>query len=205
MTDEQPPLPRQRFADFDIELREEAMAAGVPLIAELVERGEFLSHPHTRSNWRHALSRVSPLIDRGSHGDWEAAVEELQQALERKGDSGARVRTYGMNFINYLPYLKLGIAYYHLQKYREAIQAYQRADDPPGTGGDDHLEVDPVSVWHYLSFLIPPAPLTTDGTTNQPMLASTTGSVATSRYSKLRPVFLARCCLFIAFPLRSER
>lgn len=45
----------------------------VELIAELVERGEFLSHPHTRSNWRRALSRVSPLVDRGSHGDWEAA------------------------------------------------------------------------------------------------------------------------------------
>ncbi len=45
----------------------------VELIAELVERGEFLSHPHTRSNWRRELSQVSPLVDRGSYGDWEAA------------------------------------------------------------------------------------------------------------------------------------
>jgi trimethylamine---corrinoid protein Co-methyltransferase len=45
----------------------------VELIAELVERGEFLSHPHTRANWRRELSQVSPLVDRGSHGDWEAA------------------------------------------------------------------------------------------------------------------------------------
>jgi hypothetical protein len=46
--------------------------------------------------------------------DWSLAVAELQEALERKGDSGARVRSYGMKVIAYFPYLKLGIAYYHL-------------------------------------------------------------------------------------------
>jgi trimethylamine--corrinoid protein Co-methyltransferase len=45
----------------------------VGLISELVERGEFLSHTHTRLHWREELSVPSTLIDRRSYGDWEAA------------------------------------------------------------------------------------------------------------------------------------
>jgi trimethylamine--corrinoid protein Co-methyltransferase len=45
----------------------------VKLIAELVESGEFLSHPHTKEFWRSELTVASPLIDRDSYGDWESA------------------------------------------------------------------------------------------------------------------------------------
>ncbi len=58
-------------------------------------------------------------------GNWSRAVEELQQALERKGDSGARVRYYGMKVREYFPYLKLGIAYFQLGQYEAALQAFQ--------------------------------------------------------------------------------
>ena len=37
--------------------------------------------------------------------NWTEAVAQITQALERKGDSGARVRTYGMKIIGYFPYL----------------------------------------------------------------------------------------------------
>jgi tetratricopeptide (TPR) repeat protein len=57
--------------------------------------------------------------------NWDRAIEELQQALERKGDSGARVRSYGMKVLAYFPYLKLGIAYYHLGQIEAALQAFQ--------------------------------------------------------------------------------
>jgi tetratricopeptide (TPR) repeat protein len=57
--------------------------------------------------------------------DWGRAVQELQEALERKGDSGARVRSYGMKVVAYFPYLKLGIAYYHLGQIDAALQAFQ--------------------------------------------------------------------------------
>jgi tetratricopeptide (TPR) repeat protein len=60
-----------------------------------------------------------------SNENWEQAIEELQQALERKGDSGARVRYYGMKVDSYFPYLKLGIAYYHLGQVEAALQAFQ--------------------------------------------------------------------------------
>ena len=56
--------------------------------------------------------------------DWRLAIEELNQALERKGDSGHRVRTYGMNVVDYFPYLKLGIAYYRLGQHEAALEAF---------------------------------------------------------------------------------
>ena len=56
--------------------------------------------------------------------DWSLAVQEINEALQRKGDSGARVRSYGMNFVAYFPYLRLGIAYYHLGQFDAALQAF---------------------------------------------------------------------------------
>lgn len=69
----------------------------VELIGELVNTGEFLSHPHTRQYWKQELSIASPLIDRDSYGDWEAkggltaqdrARAELKRRLAAAGDSG---------------------------------------------------------------------------------------------------------------------
>jgi trimethylamine--corrinoid protein Co-methyltransferase len=45
----------------------------VGLIADLVARGEFLSHEHTRRHWREELSIPSAVVDRQTYGDWEAA------------------------------------------------------------------------------------------------------------------------------------
>ena len=56
--------------------------------------------------------------------DWTAAAAAITAALEQRADSGTRVRTYGMRFIEYLPYLKLGIAYYHLDEPDAALQAF---------------------------------------------------------------------------------
>lgn len=57
--------------------------------------------------------------------DWMLAVQEINGALEKKGDSGARVRSYGMNVISYFPYFKLGTAYYHLNQFDAALQAFE--------------------------------------------------------------------------------
>ncbi len=56
---------------------------------------------------------------------WSEAIEEINSALEKKGDSGARTRTYGMKFTAYFPYLNLGIAYYNLGQLEAALQAFE--------------------------------------------------------------------------------
>lgn len=61
-------------------------------------------------------------------GDWAEAVAQINQAIERKGDSGARVRSYGMKVISYFPYLKLGTAYYRLEQFDAALQAFETED-----------------------------------------------------------------------------
>jgi tetratricopeptide (TPR) repeat protein len=72
--------------------------------------------------WYEHYARAETALENGS---WDRAIEELQQALERKGDSGARVRWYGMKVYPYFPYFKLGIAYYHLGQFEAALQAFQ--------------------------------------------------------------------------------
>ncbi len=56
---------------------------------------------------------------------WSEAIDQINRALEKKGDSGARVRTYGMKFTAYFPYLMLGIAYYNLDQLEAALQAFE--------------------------------------------------------------------------------
>ena len=56
---------------------------------------------------------------------WTLAVQQLNAALEKKGDSGARVRSYGMNVVAYFPYFRLGVAYFHLGQYDAALQAFE--------------------------------------------------------------------------------
>ena len=56
---------------------------------------------------------------------WAEAIDQANRALEKKGDSGARVRTYGMKFTAYFPYLTLGIAYYNLGQLEAALQAFE--------------------------------------------------------------------------------
>jgi tetratricopeptide (TPR) repeat protein len=72
--------------------------------------------------WYEHYTRAETALE---NQNWSRAVEELQQALERKGDSGARVRYYGMKVRAYFPYLKLGIAYYHLGQVEAALQAFK--------------------------------------------------------------------------------
>ena len=78
--------------------------------------------------------------------NWDRAVEELQQALERKGDSGARVRYYGMRVRPYFPYLKLGVAYYYLGQYEAALQAFQTEEQ---LGAIQESEDDLAELNHY--------------------------------------------------------
>ena len=82
----------------------------------------LIAHPATADPWYEHYSKAETAL---GDQDWTLAVQQINEALERKGDSGARVRTYGMNVTSYFPYFKLGIAYYHLGQFDAALQAFE--------------------------------------------------------------------------------
>jgi tetratricopeptide (TPR) repeat protein len=59
---------------------------------------------------------------------WAEAVRYLNEAIALKSDSNANARTYGVNFIPYFPYLKLGTAYYYMGQLEAASQALDREE-----------------------------------------------------------------------------
>jgi tetratricopeptide (TPR) repeat protein len=56
--------------------------------------------------------------------NWKEAVRQFTQAIEKRAEPSVQARTYGMNFISYHPYLKLGIAYYNMGQLDLALQAF---------------------------------------------------------------------------------
>jgi len=52
--------------------------------------------------------------------NWEEAVQNYQKAIQLKKNDEKRVRTYGVNFIDYFPNRELGIAYYRLKDFKNA-------------------------------------------------------------------------------------
>lgn len=82
----------------------------------------LIAHPAMADPWYEHYSKAEQAL---GVRDWALAVQEVNAALEKKGDSGARVRSYGMKVTSYFPYLKLGIAYYHLGQFDAALQAFE--------------------------------------------------------------------------------
>ncbi len=80
----------------------------------------FSALPVVADSWYEHYARAEKALTAGS---WAEAVRELNEAIARKGDSGSRARTYGMRFMDYFPYLKLGRAYFELGQLDAALQA----------------------------------------------------------------------------------
>ena len=52
---------------------------------------------------------------------WDEAIADLQAALAQRQEDQRRARTYGLHFLDYFPHRELGIVYYRLARYLEAI------------------------------------------------------------------------------------
>jgi tetratricopeptide (TPR) repeat protein len=77
--------------------------------------------PVWADQWYEHYARAEKALMDADHA---TAIAELNKAIERRGDSGARVRTYGMRVTDYFPYLKLGIAYFAAGEYEAALRAF---------------------------------------------------------------------------------
>lgn len=53
---------------------------------------------------------------------WQDALADFQSAISQRDADQRQARTYGLHFIDYFPHRELGITYYHLRRYPEAIQ-----------------------------------------------------------------------------------
>ncbi|MDH5619467.1 MAG: hypothetical protein OEZ11_12675, partial [Gammaproteobacteria bacterium] len=82
----------------------------------------LITHAATADPWYEHYANAEQALE---DSDWATAVVEINEALEKKGDSVARARSYGMNVTAYFPYFKLGIAYYHLGQLDAALQAFE--------------------------------------------------------------------------------
>jgi tetratricopeptide (TPR) repeat protein/Cdc6-like AAA superfamily ATPase len=60
---------------------------------------------------------------------WEQCVESLDEALELRTRPAVNVQTYGLQFVDYLPYYHLGLCLLRQEKYQEAIEAFDRSED----------------------------------------------------------------------------
>jgi TolB-like protein len=52
---------------------------------------------------------------------WQDAIADFQAAIRQRENDQRRARTYGLHFLNYFPHRELGIVYYRLKRYPEAI------------------------------------------------------------------------------------
>ena len=53
---------------------------------------------------------------------WKEAINNFQEALKQRDKDQRRARTYGMHFTDYFPHRELGVAYYYIGEYENALK-----------------------------------------------------------------------------------
>lgn len=70
---------------------------------------------------------------------WQRAVDLLNEAVNDKDESSKRVKTYGMQFIPYFPYIYRGAAYFNLNNRPAAKADLEREENNEASGEDKAL------------------------------------------------------------------
>ncbi len=71
-------------------------------------------------------------------GRYEQAVDSLQRAMQRKKRSGY-FRTYGNNYLRYVPHFHLGVAYHGMGDCERALASFTRSEDENETAPEPAL------------------------------------------------------------------
>lgn len=98
--------------------------ASALLIAVALLVAPRAAHPVTREWYEYYRDAEKALGQKR----WAEAASMLVEATRLKPDPGVALPTYGMQYLNYFPYLKLGIAYYNLGNYEGALQMFEREE-----------------------------------------------------------------------------
>ncbi|MBT4574833.1 MAG: hypothetical protein HOB92_00040 [Candidatus Cloacimonetes bacterium] len=77
----------------------------------------------------HAIEKFYTYYDKGikfmEKGEWERAIEEFKSAISLEFEDAKRKRTYGTRFIKYYPHRDIGICFYNLGEFSEAMGELQ--------------------------------------------------------------------------------
>lgn len=95
----------------------------LPLRSTLAAAALALASTAVADTWQEHYARGEEALQAQ---DWSKAIDELAQAIEARQDPAIGVTGSGGRTVNYLPYLKLGIAYYNVGQYEAALQAFER-------------------------------------------------------------------------------
>ena len=71
-----------------------------------------------KGRWWHYYERGLSFAEGGFYKE---AIDDLHAAIERRHDDQWRSRTYGMHVVDYFSHRELGIIYFKLEKYHEAV------------------------------------------------------------------------------------
>lgn len=88
----------------------------------------FVAVPKTvyGAKWYEAYEKAISNVEKGQY---QTAIDNLQEAISLRSDSSSRAKKYGVMYIEYYPYYYLGLCYFNLQDYSEAAKWLQREED----------------------------------------------------------------------------
>jgi len=100
------------------------MDLGLPkslILAAVLAAGFCVQGASAQTPWYVSYERA---LSAQEQGDWKGSIQLLGEALAAKQSPKLKAKTYGLRFVNYLPYFHLGEAYYHLHENQKAVENY---------------------------------------------------------------------------------
>ncbi|MEW6511258.1 MAG: hypothetical protein AB1428_09895 [Bacteroidota bacterium] len=97
-------------------------------------------------------------LDAVKNQQWQEAVRYLSDAIAEQDESKASKRTYGMQFIDYFPYVYRGVAYYRLGDRAKALADLEKAEGESSVPTASNDATAAKLLRDYLDLLRKPAP-----------------------------------------------